>query len=199
MNWFDILLVILVGASTFWGMRIGLIGAGFSSIGIVFGWLVAGQLSDNIGGWFDSSLSNDTWVTVISYVILIIVALIAARFIEKIVRPILAVMTVGLSSVLDKLGGFALGILIGVVISGAIIVAGARLAYNFQFPDEGIKGKAVDRIDVRETKELIENSLVDSSIVPVFVKVTGAIPASTLGFIPSDFRISLDILEQNIE
>ena len=170
-----------------------------SSIGIVFGWLVAGQLSDNIGGWFDSSLSNDTWVTVISYVILIIVALIAARFIEKIVRPILTVMTVGLSSVLDKLGGFALGILIGVVISGAIIVAGARLAYNFQFPDEGIKGKAVDRIDVRETKELIENSLVDSSIVPVFVKVTGAIPASTLGFIPSDFRVSLDILEQNIE
>ena len=73
MNWFDVSLVILVGASAFWGMRIGLIGAGFSSVGIVFGWLVAGQLSDNIGGWFDSSLSNDTWVTVIAYVILIIV------------------------------------------------------------------------------------------------------------------------------
>ena len=199
MNWFDVCLVILVGASAFWGMRIGLIGAGFSSVGIVFGWLVAGQLSENIGGGFDSSLSNDTGVTVIAYVILIIVALIAARFIEKIVRPILAVMTVGLSSVFDKLGGFSLGILIGFVISGAIIVAGARLAYNFQFPEEGITGKAVDKIDVRETKELIENSLIDSTIVPVFVKVTDAIPASTLGFIPSDFRISLDILEQNIE
>ena len=199
MNWLDLVLIALVVVGAFLGMRVGLIGAAFTAAGIIIGWLLAGQLSDDVGGWFDKSLSNDTAITVIAYVIIIALAIIVAKVVEKIVRPMLTVATVGMSVMVDKLGGLALGVLFGLIISGALIIAMARLAYNFEFPEEGIAGRAAERIDVLETKERVEDALIESAIVPVFVDVTDAVPASALGFVPSDFKLSLDILEQNID
>ena len=44
-----------------------------------------------------------------------------------------------------------------------------------------------------------ENALVESGVVPPLVKILTALPGSTLGFIPSDFKVSLEILKQNID
>ena len=45
----------------------------------------------------------------------------------------------------------------------------------------------------------MEEALTESAIVELFINVTDGIPGDALGFVPSDFRVSLDILEKNIE
>ena len=200
MNWLDLVVIAIIAVGAFIGMRTGLIGAVIGAVGGFIGWLVASQISDNIGGLFDESLSNDTWVTAVVYVVIIILALVLAGIVGKIVRPFLTVATLGLSSMVDRLGGLALGFVLGLAISGAFILVLARFAYDFELPKENITAYVAERIpDPKATRVKVENALVDSALVGVFIDIADAIPGNTLGFVPTDFKSSLDILEQAIE
>jgi len=76
----------------------------------------------------------------------------------------------------------------------------ARFTYNFELPDEGIAGTVADRIPrVQSTRDSVEGLLMESAIVPTFVNVADALPASALGFVPSDFRAAFDILKSRID
>ena len=131
MNWLDWVLLAIIAISAFMGMKAGLIRAALGFFAMIIGWIFAGQISDKVGGIFDSSLSNDTIVTVTTYAVLMIIAIIISGFITKIIKPIMAIFTLGLSSMVDKLGGLALGLLFGFAIVGVVIIAGARLTYDF--------------------------------------------------------------------
>ena len=200
MNWLDIVIIVILLGSVFQSMRMGLIGAAITALGIIIGWQLAGQFSDDLGALFDDSLSSDTWVTVISYVIIMGLSIVVAGIVAKIVRPILSIGTLGLSSMVDRLGGVALGLVVGVILSGTLIVAMARFAYNFDIPEEGIAGAVAQRVpDPEGTRQSVEDALVGSGIVSAFVNVADALPGDTFGFIPSDFKASLDILEEQID
>ena len=200
MNWLDLVIIVIVAAGAYMGMKMGLIGAGIAAVGGLLGWLLAGQLADDLGELIGQSLSGDRWVTVISYVIIIALAIVVANLAGKFARPLLNVATLGLAGMVDRLGGLALGAILGAAISGAIIIAMARFAYNFEFPEEGIAGIVAERIPkVEETKERVEAALSGSAIVPLFIDLTDALPGDAFGFVPYDFKVSLDILEQNID
>ena len=200
MNWVDILLIAIVAIGALMGMRLGLIGAAINAIALIIGWVIAGQLSDDIGEIFQDSVSNDTWVTVISYVVIMTLAVVVGGLVAKVVRPVLTIATLGLSSMIDRLGGLALGLLLGLVISGAVVIAMARFTYDFEIPDEGIAGSVGSRLpDLEDTRETIEGWLTGSSAVRAFVKVADAIPGDALGVVPSDFKASLEILLEAID
>lgn len=202
MNWLDIVVIALIVLGGLAGLRTGLFGAAFAAAGALIGWFVAGQLSDDLGGLFSGSLSNDTLVTVISYAIIIILSLVIARLAWKLVRPVLTTLTLGLAAMVDRLGGVALGLVLGGAIAGALIIAMARFTYNFTLPEEGIAGTLVERtplVRVEDTREGVRNTLTGSRLVPVFIKVVDALPGDALGFVPSDFRVALDLLKQDIE
>ena len=200
MNWLDILIIVLVVGGAIQGMRMGLIGAAFSAVEILIGWQLAGQFSDDLGELVGESLSRDTWVTVIAYIIIMGLSVVVAGILARIVRPILSISTLGLSSMVDRLGGLALGFVVGVILSSTLIIAMARFAYNFDLPEEGIAGSVAQRVpNPEQTRQGVEDALVASSIVEVFINASDALPGDTLGFIPSDFKASLDILEQRID
>ena len=200
MNWLDMVIILIVLVVALAGMRTGLLSMAFTGIGVLIGWLLAGQLSDDLGELIGNSMSSDRWVTVVSYVIIIVLSVIVAKIVGRIVRPMLSVATLGLSAMVDRLGGLTVGLLVGLLVSGALIVAMARFAYNFDLPEGGVAGGMVKGVPrVYETKERVDSALTGSSLVPVFIDVADALPASTLGFVPSDFKASLDILEKNID
>ena len=199
MNWFDFVIIGIVVVGALIGLKTGLLGAAVTTLGAIVGWLLAGQFSDDIGGLFDDSLSGDTWLTVISYVIIVAVAIAVAGLAWRFLRPFVTIATLGLSSMVDKLGGLALGFIVGIAVAGAFIVVMARLSYNFEPPGEGIGGAVAGRIPVDDTRESVEGALTASAIVSGFITVTGAIPGGALGFVPSDFAAALDILEGNRE
>ena len=205
MSWFDIVLIIIIVAGAYIGVRSGLIGAAFNGIGLVIGGLLAGQLSDDLGGNLTGSIPSDTVVTVISYAIIMVATLLVARFTGTIFRRVVSFLFLDFA---DRLGGLALGVGGGIIIAGALITGMARLTYNFEFTNnlvEGlsrggaIPGKVVEQIPkVTDTKEFLEDALTESSLTSTFIKFTDSLPGSALGFIPSDFEAALDILEQEI-
>jgi len=200
MNWFDFVLIGLVVVGAIVGLRIGIIGAAFTAVGGVAGFLLAGQLSNNIGGLFDNSVSGDTWVTVASYVVIIGLTIVASGLVWRVARPFVTIATLGVSSMVDKMGGMALGLVVGVAVAGALILVAARFTYNLpELPNDKIPGAlsaAAERFPEEETKEALENALAGSGIVGAFIDVVDAIPGRALGFVPADFEFALEILEK---
>ena len=200
MNWLDILLLAILVVGAILGMRLGLLGAAINAMALLIGWLVAGRLSDEVGGIFASSLSSDTIVTVLAYIVIMALSLVLARIVWKVARPIINLATLGVVGVADRVGGIVVGAILGIMIASAIIIVLARFTYNFELPDTGITGGiAVQVPKVEDTKEAVEGALTDSATVPAFINFTNALPGNALGFIPSDFKISLEILESAID
>ena len=200
MNWLDILLLAILVVGAILGMRLGLLGAAINAMALLIGWLVAGRLSDEVGGIFASSLSSDTIVTVLAYIVIMALSLVLARIVWKVARPIINLATLGVVGVADRVGGIVVGAILGIMIASAIIIVLARFTYNFELPDTGITGGiAVQVPKVQDTKEAVEGALTDSATVPAFINFTNALPGNALGFIPSDFKISLEILESAID
>ena len=205
MNWFDFVLLAALALGALYGLRMGLIKAVFITVGVYVGWLLAGQWSDDLGGLF-GSVGSDTIVTVISYAIIVVGALIATSYAAKIVKPMLTVFTLGLSSLVDRLGGLVLGLLIGIAISGALIVGFARLTYNLDtaaitdLAPTQVSGQVAEQLaKVEDVREGLETALTGSQLVSTFLDLADALPGNAMGYIPSDFKLALAILKKNIE
>lgn len=196
MNWLDLILLGILAGGGYYGVKTGLITAGCTVIGVVVGILLAGQISDDLGERLTESVSNDTLVTFISYAIIIGAVTAAARVFGSIIRKVVSILFLGWA---DNMGGLILGVLAGAAISGAIITGLARLAYDFEVPGGKISGEVVEAVvPIAEAKAWLEDTLVGSSLVPRYIEITDALPADSLGFVPSDFQTALDILEQAI-
>ncbi len=210
MNWIDFVLLATLIVGALYGMKMGLIKAVFVTAGVYIGWLLAGQWSDKVGGIFEGSVSNDTIVTALTYAMTMVAALIAANFAVKILKPMLTVFTLGLSSMVDKLGGLVLGLLLGVALSSALIIGFARLTYDLDISSvtDGVPEQASGRVveigkeqlaKVESVRESLETALTESQLVPNYIKVFDAIPANAMGLIPSDFKVALEVLKTEIE
>lgn len=204
MNWLDIGLLVFIGFSAIVGMRIGLISATLAVIGVFLGLSVAGQVTTEARGMFDASVSDNTIFTIISYTALIVISLIISRFVAKVTKSILKVMTLGLSGMVDKLGGIALGATFGVAIAAVVVLVGAKIAYDFdaealkaQLPTQAADKISADRLaTVEESLGAIEGILEESQAVAMLVSVSDALPESTLDLMPGDFRTALDIMKE---
>ena len=202
MGWLDIVLLAIIVVAGLGGMRLGLIRAAFVVVGLLIGWLVAGQISDDIGSALGGSTSNDTLVTTASYAAIVAASAIVAAYAVKILRPMLSVLTMGLSGLVDRLGGLALGLLLGIAVAGAIVIAGARLTYDFDAGDlaDRVPGQAAGRLpEVDGVRDGLETALVASELAGIVVDVADALPAGALGLAPSDFEVALDLLRGEIE
>ena len=216
MNWLDGLLIAVIAAIAYLGLRTGLISAAFTVVGVWAGIALAGRFSDDLGEHLTSSISNDTLVTVIAYAFIFLAVVLAARVAGAFVRKAVGLFTMGLA---DPLGGAALGAVAGVILAGALVTGMARLAYDFevrQLPGgdrPASEGEAAERngwfayaalgdgagaIFIERTRGYLEGPLVGSAFAAVFVDVVDVLPPEALGFVPSDFKDALDILEIRI-
>jgi uncharacterized membrane protein required for colicin V production len=205
MNWLDFVLIVVLIIGFLYGLKTGLIGAAFMAIGVIVGWQFASHYAANLGSALSSSISNDTVVSFIAYAAIIIAGIVVAGIVGKFVKPFLTVFTLGMSAMVDKLGGLVLGLILAGFLSGAAILGLARLAYNFEIPDkpaEGIAGTVADKLPIPgtlEIKEGLQDALVESSFVRSFVSVVDKIPGNAIGFVPNDFEVSVQILKDEID
>ncbi|NQW23046.1 MAG: CvpA family protein [SAR202 cluster bacterium] len=221
MNWLDIVILVIVAATAFMGLKIGVIRAGLTALGIFVGSVLGGQLSDDIGGLFNGIDSDSAVATVISYAIIISACLVAAAIASIIIRKAVYMLFMGW---IDRLAGLALGTAAGAVIAAAVIMGMASLTYSSEITDsitnavldsgvitDGITNKAVESglisneiadkvlsttLDTEKAKKRLADGLTQSTVASVFIEVVDVIPASTLWFVPSNFKSALDVLEQ---
>ena len=186
MNWLDFFLIGVVVVCAIVGLRTGLLGAAILVVGAFLGWLAASHLSGALGDIVGSGIS-ETIVTVVFYAVVVALGIVAARLVFKLMKPFLTAATMGMSSVVDRVGGLVLGLVLGLALFGAVIVGLARLTYDFA-PGELPRAE--------ESRQTLEDALAGSRVVPAFIKVADALPGNTLGLVPSDFGRALDVLEK---
>ncbi len=193
MNWLDLVFIGIVGVSAFMGLKIGLIRAGFTALGIFVGSILGGQLSDDIGGLFSGIDSDSAVANVISYALIITICLVIAAAASLVVRKVLTILLMGWA---DKLAGGALGIAAGAVISAGVIMGMANLTYGAEVGDEIATKVLNSTLDTDRAKARLEEGLTHSALVDTFLDVVDVVPSSTLWFVPNNFRSALDILSQ---
>ena len=66
---------------------------------------------------------------------------------------------------------------------------------DFENIDNDTVTSIADQIDVKTVRLGLQNRLVDSTSVDIFLGTIHKLPANSLGFIPSDFQISIELLE----
>lgn len=197
MNWLDLVFIGIFLAGSYLGLKIGMVHAVFTALGILVGAALASQLSDDVGAWFAEFISNDAIVDVIAYALIIVASIVVAGIAGNIVRKIFSLFPLGF---VDRLGGVALGSAAGVVIAGVAILGMAKLTYSFDVPEKGLVGDLIERTSqVVEVKGKLDSALTESTLVPMFMDVIDTLPANALGFVPSDFRVAIDILGERIE
>ena len=89
----------------------------------------------------------------------------------------------------DRVGGLVVGILLGVAVSGAIVIGLTRLAYAIDDTPVSAGGGIATTLDA---------ALTQSTLTPMFASAMGALPAGSLGFAPAGFQTALHILEEKI-
>ena len=200
MNWFDILLLVILAAALVWGVRTGILQTAFVVIGVVVGWWLAGRYADDVGGLAGSVAFADSFITSMAYWIIIALATAVVVKIGGLIRTALNIGTLGAVGMTDRIGGLILGGIVGLVVVCALIIMLARLSFDFtiEVPTSELPGRGPGIVSIEDQRQALVDSLAGSSGVSAFLTVRDALPESMLGLVPDDFDMGLDILDQNM-
>ncbi len=194
MNIFDWFILIVLSISTFYGLRYGLIKAIFSMLGVTVGWILAGQLSGLIGEYLSGTITNESIATVISYGIIMILAIWISNYAYKILMPILTATTLGMSSLINKIGGAILGLAIGIAISGVCLTGIARVAYALDLDPVDNPSESV-LLDFNNSLAGLESNLTNSQFAPTILKIFENLP----GTLPNEFEGAIDLFKAGVK
>ncbi len=188
MNWLDIVLIGLVIIGALRGFRIGLLGAAVNAFALVAGWLFASQVAYALGliggnlGWGGANL------IVAVYVITIALTVAVVQFAWRIIRKSLGMATLGASSLIDRVGGLLLGVILGAALAVVLVLALARLTYDIPFESTGMPGASGN------VRNGLERALTESVLVRTIIEETEGLPLNGFGLITPGFAESLEML-----
>ena len=208
MQWLDFLILFILAVSLLWGLKTGFLDVMFLCVGIVVGWWVSGRYADDAGELVSFSAGADAFVSVLAYIFIMSVCTSLFVMAGRVVKAVANAGTLGASGMADRISGVALGLVVGLTASLALIVILARLAFAFtltgadlDIPATGVT--AVDSVDtstiVEDKKHILVDGLVNSKAVSLFLDVWGSVPRTSLGPVVGDFATGLDLLAEEAQ
>jgi membrane protein required for colicin V production len=117
MNWLDIIIIVLIIVPGFIGLKAGIIKALFTVAGIIVGVVLAGLLSDSLGGAL-TFISDPGIARVVAFAIILVVVMIVATIAAKLVKWAISAVLLGW---VNRLGGAILGLFLGMIFCGAVL------------------------------------------------------------------------------
>ncbi len=117
MNWLDIIIIVLIIVPGFIGLKAGIIKALFTVAGIIVGVVLAGRLSDSLGGAL-TFISDPGIARVVAFAIILVVVMIVATIAAKLVKWAISAVLLGW---VNRLGGAILGLFLGMIFCGAVL------------------------------------------------------------------------------
>ncbi len=208
MQWLDVLIFVILCGSLLWGFKTGLLEAIFLSAGVVAGWWLAGMYGDDAGDLANFSARVDTLVSAAAYILIMSVSTAIFVMAGRVVRSVLATSTLGAAGVADRIAGVALGLAIGLTISGALIIVLARLAFTFTLAGSDLEIPSGGYISMDESsasamiegkRRLLIESLVNSWAVSALLDLWEALPRSWIASVIGDFAVGLDLLAREAD
>ncbi len=117
MNWLDIVILILLVVSILTGLKIGLIKAVLSLVGVVVGVVLAGQYSVALAGHL-TFISQPSLAKIAAFAIILIVVMIIAAVLASIIKWAVSAVMLGW---VNRLGGAVFGLVLGAIFCGALL------------------------------------------------------------------------------
>ncbi len=117
MNWLDIVILVIVANATFIGLRIGIIKAVLSLVGLIVGIILAGRYYTPLAERL-TSIPQDSVANGVAFAIILIGVMLIAGILTSLLKW--AVSVVMLAWV-NHLGGAVFGAVLGVILCGALL------------------------------------------------------------------------------
>ena len=117
MNWIDIVILVVVAIGTFVGLRIGLIKAALSLVGLIVGVILAGRFYIPFAEHL-TFISQTSIAQVVAFVIILIAVLVIAGVLAAVLKWITKVVMLGW---VNHLGGAVFGLVLGAILCGALL------------------------------------------------------------------------------
>ncbi len=122
MNWLDIVIIVPLAIATLIGLKIGLIKAVLSLIGVIVGVILAGRfyvpLSEQL-----SFIPHAGAAKIVAFAIILIGVMVVAGVLARLFKWAASMMMLGW---VNRLGGAVFGLLLGAIAWGALLAACAR-------------------------------------------------------------------------
>jgi len=208
MTWFDICILLILSIGIAFGYKIGLIRTTLITIGAIFGFVTGPNISEYIVGNYPALPSSIPYLSIIVNGLCIIVGISIGNNITKLTKSILTVITLGLSNLVDKIGGIILGLLLAIIISTSIVVGLTRITYSFnpnfnEFQEiEILPNQIKDNMllieeikQIAEIQSKLEETLLESSFVPYTINGFEFLLEIVPGVFPQEFRGAINILD----
>jgi membrane protein required for colicin V production len=117
MNWLDIVLLVAIALATVAGLGIGIIRAGLSLAGLIFGIVLAGHYYIPFSQVLDAVL-QPTVAKVVAFIIILAAVMVAAVFLAIFLRRGASAIKLGWA---DRLGGAVFGLVMGAILCGCLL------------------------------------------------------------------------------
>lgn len=204
MTVFDWILVALFAGGAYWGFRKGLVNAVLLVASIYIAQLLGAQFAGRLVANFWDDAENQALGTAVGYVIIFAGVFIAGRIVSRFVKATLERFQIGW---VDHWGGLALGMVIGLLLSGGLMAVLARYTYvvdeNVTTGASGLSKEALLRqlTDAAEdflsgtARQQIDGWLTRSQAVGALIAIKDVLPGSALGLYPVEFDTAIDILD----
>lgn len=131
MSLFDLILLLAMFGFMLFGLFFGLIHSIGSLIGVIVGAWVAGHFYEGVSHWF-MPFMNDDWARIVAFLVILIVINRVIGFIFWIAEFILKKFTaLPFIKGINRLLGFFMGFVEGVLVIGMILYTASRLTESF--------------------------------------------------------------------
>ena len=122
MNWLDIVLLVIMAGGIFVGLRIGLIKATLSLVGLILGIILAGRfyvpLSEQLTFIPQASVAE-----VVAFAIILIGIMLIASILAAVLKWLASLVMLGW---VNRLGGAVLGLVLGALLCSALLATWAK-------------------------------------------------------------------------
>jgi membrane protein required for colicin V production len=129
MNWFDVVLVVIVAASVANGFAKGFIRIGIGFIATIFAFLLASWFYGTAGSWMAPALHSPVIANIAGFGIVFAAVMVVGAIVSAILARMLRLVGLGMA---DRAGGAALGAVRGVLFCVILIVG--ILAFSQKTP-----------------------------------------------------------------
>jgi membrane protein required for colicin V production len=141
MNWLDIVILVCLVVPVFIGLKIGLIKAVLSLVGLIIGVVLASNLYKPLANIM-SFISNENIANIIAFIVILLAVMVAATIVVRLLKFIASVTMLGW---VDHLGGAVFGFLLGTILWSALLATWVKFFDTDLIKEAFIAGILLDK------------------------------------------------------
>ena len=141
MNWLDIVLIIALVGSAFIGLRLGIIKAVLSLIGLIAGVVLAGNFYEPVSSWF-GFISNDNAANIVAFILILVGVMLLAALLARLLKLAASITMLGW---VDRIGGAVFGFLMGAILWSALLATWVKFLGTGLVTESFLAGVLLDK------------------------------------------------------